>query len=63
MDDLKLYKRVDQLEKDVAELQELVYNQHQQIDTLSKICSSLITRLKRQQEDEIAIRSSENLFE
>lgn len=46
MDDLKLYKRVDQLEKDVAELQELVYNQHQQIDTLSKICSSLINRLK-----------------
>lgn len=46
MDDLKLYKRVDQLEKDVAELQELVYNQHQQIDTLSKICSSLISGLK-----------------
>lgn len=46
MEDLKLYKRVDQLEKDVAELQELVYNQHQQIDTLSKICSSLINRLK-----------------
>lgn len=46
MDDLRLYKRVDQLEKDIAELQELVYNQHQQIDTLSKICSSLINRLK-----------------
>lgn len=46
MDDLKLYKRVDQLEKDVAELQELVYNQHQQIDTLSKIYSSWITKLK-----------------
>lgn len=46
MDDLKLYKRVDQLEKDVAELQGLVYNQHQQIDTLSKICSSLINKLK-----------------
>ena len=60
MEDLKLYKRVDQLEKDVAELQELVYNQHQQIDTLSKICAVLNIKLKG---GEIAIRSSKNISE